>query len=143
MTHLKNASKNEVNVKLLPSPKMEIATASVEKTVKETGKKEDVIALMEKFKPEPPKTAESRIERMKQFEALSTRYGALKDKDNELKTFHAGNDKTNAKIIFKNSQGFEFSIQNSNVIDKLIKAGQEELSILLAEAENEVLTFEI
>ena len=85
----------------------------------------------------------TRIERMKQFEALSTRYGILKSKDNELKTFEAGNDKLGAKVVFKNAQGFEFSVQNSNVIERLIEAGRNELSILLTEAESEVLTFEI
>lgn len=80
---------------------------------------------------------------MKQFEALSTRYNQLKDKSNELKTFQAGNDKLSAKVVFKNAQGFEFTVQNSNVIGKLIEAGEKELSILLNEAENEVLTFEI
>lgn len=106
-------------------------------------KKESLEKVMEKFKPEPIKTAEERINRAKQFEALSTRYNALKEKENELKTFHAGNDKTNAKIVFKNAQGFSFEVQNSNVIDRLTKAAKEELSMLLNEAQNEVLTFEI
>lgn len=106
-------------------------------------KKQSLEKVMEKFKPEPIKTAEERINRAKQFEALSTRYNTLKEKENELKTFHAGNDKTNAKIVFKNAQGFTFEVQNSNVIDRLTKAAKEELSILLNEAQNEVLTFEI
>lgn len=111
--------------------------------VTETEQKEKVLSLIEKFKPEPFKSAEERINRKNQFDALAKRYETLKAKDNELKTFHAGNDKTNAKIIFKNAQGFEFVIQTTNVIDKLTKAAQEELQILLTEAENEVLTFEI
>lgn len=104
-------------------------------------KKEALNALVEKFKPEPPKSAEDRISRMKQFEALSNRYKTLKEKDEELKTFHAGNDKTGAKITFQNAQGFKHEVQNSNVIDRLTQAAKEELSILLAEAENEILTF--
>jgi len=104
-------------------------------------RKEALNKVVEKFKPEPPKTAEERISNMKQFEALSTRYKALKEKDEELKTFHAGNDKTSAKITFQNAQGFKFEVQNSNVIDRLTKSAKEELSILLTEAENEILTF--
>jgi alanyl-tRNA synthetase len=104
-------------------------------------KKEALNALVEKFKPEPPKSAEERISKMKQFEALSNRYKTLKEKDEELKTFHAGNDKTGAKITFQNAQGFRHEVQNSNVIDRLTQAAKEELSILLAEAENEILTF--
>ena len=115
----------------------------VEKTTTEETAKTNVANFLETHKPEAPKSAESRIERMKQFEALSTRYNQLKDKDNELKTFQAGNDKLGAKIIFKNAQGFEFTVQNTNVIEKLVEAGAQELSILKSEAENEVLTFEI
>lgn len=104
--------------------------------------KENVLKLIEKFKSNPP-TAEERINRITQFEALSKRYNLLKEKSNDLKMFEAGNDKTNAKITFKNSQGFEFDIRNSNVIQKLQDAASEELAILLAEADNEVLNFEI
>lgn len=129
------APKKAEEVKGLPSAKNE-KPAVIEK-------KENILKTMEKFKPEPFKSAEDRISRKNQFDALAKRYEQLKEKDNELKTFHAGNDKTSAKIIFKNAQGFEFNIQNSNVIDKLTKAAQEELKILLNEAENEVLTFEI
>lgn len=104
-------------------------------------RKEAIQKMVDKFKPEPPKTAEERISNMKQFEALSNRYKALKEKDEELKTFHAGNDKTSAKITFQNAQGFKFEVQNSNVIERLTKSAQDELSVLLSEAENEILTF--
>lgn len=104
-------------------------------------RKEILNNVMEKFKPEPPKTAEDRISKVKQFEALSSRYKILKQKDEELKTFQAGNDKTSAKISFKNAQGFNFEVQNTSVIERLTKTAQEELSILLNEAENEILTF--
>lgn len=36
-------------------------------------RKEAIQKMVEKFKPEPPKTAEERISNMKQFEALSNR----------------------------------------------------------------------
>jgi hypothetical protein len=132
---VKKEEKSVNNVKLLPIPKQD-KPATVEQ-------KEEVLKMIEKFKPEPILTAEARIERMKQFEALSTRFGALKDKSNELKTYKAGNDKINAKITFQNAQGFKMEVQNSNVIQKLVEAAENELNILLSEAENEVLTFEI
>lgn len=135
MTPTKETLKGAQTVKLLPSPKTEKQT--------EAEQKKDILAQIEKFKPEPPRTAEDRITSIKQFEALSERYKLLKEKDNDLKLFIAGNDKTNAKITFTNGQDFKFDIRNSNVIEKLNKAAQEELSILLKEAENEVLTFQI
>ncbi len=130
---IRQATENE-NVKTLPIAKTAETAAE--------DKKATVLATIEKFKPNPP-TAIERINRIPQFEALSKRFSLLQEKSNELKMFDAGNDKTNAKIIFKNSQGFEFDIRNSNVIEKLKEAAFKELNILLLEAENEVLTFEM
>lgn len=106
-------------------------------------KKTAISAMIEKFVPKIPPTAEERISRIEHFEALSKRFKHLKEKANDLKMFDAGNDKTNAKIALKNSSGFEFSVSNSNVIKKVRDAMEAELNILLAEAENEVLNFEI
>jgi hypothetical protein len=105
--------------------------------------KATVNALIEKFAPKSPPTAEERIGRIQHFEAHSKRFKHLKEKSNDLKMFDAGNDKTNAKIVLKNSAGFEFEVSNSNVIKKVRDAMETELNILLAEAENEVLNFEI
>ena len=109
----------------------------------EEQKKAAAKAMIEKFKPEPPRSADDRIMAIGHFEALSKRYKILKEKANELKMFDAGNDKTNAKISFKNAQGFEFDIRNSTVIEKLKTEAEKELTILLAEAENEILTFQL
>jgi hypothetical protein len=99
--------------------------------------------LIEKFISKTPPTAEERIGRIEHFEALSKRFRLLKEKSNDLKMFDAGNDKTSAKIVLKNSTGFEFSVNNSNVIKKVRDTMEAELNILLSEAENEVLNFEI
>ena len=143
MKTIKEAQKNSASVQKAQEEKKQISAVVAEKAPEVQAEKESILAFLDKHKPEAPKSAESRIERMKQFEALSGRYNHLKAKDNELKTFQAGNDKLGAKVSFKNAQGFEFSVQNSNVIEKLIEAGTKELAILLSEAENEVLTFEI
>jgi len=147
MTQTKTLPKNVGKAEIMPVAKNQNPTENLENTSKakptEEEAKEEVKSILEKYKPEPPKSAESRIESVKQFEALSKRYNALKEKDHDLKMFKAGNDKTGAKVVFKNLQGFEFSVTNSNVIEKLLEAGSRELSILLAEAENEVLTFQI
>jgi hypothetical protein len=134
-----NTVKQEVKAvevaKALPTMK-KVETPVIErKTATET--------LMEKYVPKILPTAEERIGRIEHFEALSKRFRLLKDKSNDLKMFDAGNDKTNAKIILKNSSGFEFSVSNSNVIKKVRDAMEAELNILLTEAENEVLNFEI
>ena len=106
-------------------------------------KKTAIERMIEKVVDKTPPTAEERIGRIEHFEALSKRFKLLKEKSSDLKMFDAGNDRTNAKIILKNSSGFEFSVSNSNVIKKVRDAMEQELNILLAEAENEVLNFEI
>ena len=143
MNAIKEVKKSSNNLEIV-KPANVVKPAEVVKTTStEETAKNNVEKFLEQHKPEAHKSAESRIERMKQFEALSTRYNQLKEKDNQLKTFEAGNDKLSAKVVFKNAQGFEFSANNSTVIEKQIEAGRKELSILLSEAENEVLTFEI
>jgi len=135
MNNVKNALKTAESVQGTQG-------ATTEKTAKEV-KLNALESTLEKFKPEPIKSPEERILRMQQFEALSKRYEVLKKKHHELETFHQGNDRTGAKMALTNSNGFEFSISNSNVIAKLTELAQKELSILLEETKNEVLTFEI
>ena len=125
----------EKTLKLLPPTKSTETPLNDEKAT--------VNALIEKFAPKTPPTAEERIGRIQHFEAHSKRFKHLKEKSNDLKMFDEGNDKTNAKIVLKNSAGFEFEVSNSNVIKKVRDVMETELNILLAEAENEVLNFEI
>ena len=99
--------------------------------------------MIEKLVDKTPPTAKERIGRKALFDEVSKRYEHLESKSNDLKMFDAGNDKINAKIILKNASGFEFSVSNSNVIKKVRDAMEAELNILLSEAENEVLNFEI
>ncbi len=107
----------------------------------EEAKQNLLLAKIEKFKPEPP-TAEGRIQRMKEFQQLSVRFQQLQDKYNDFKMFEAGNDKTAAKVSFKNAQGFEFKVENPTVIEILKNAALHELKILLEETRHEILTFE-
>lgn len=130
-----NEVKEVKNLKLLPPTKTAEATAKAEEA---TAK-----ANIEKFISKMPPTAEERIQRITHFEATSKRYKHLKEKANDLKMFDAGNDKINAKIILQNQAGFNFEVSNSTVIKKVRDAMEAELTILLTEAENEVLNFEI
>jgi hypothetical protein len=135
METLKKEVKAVEVAKALPTLK-KVETPVIErKTATET--------LIEKYVSKTPPTAEERIKRIGQFEALSKRFQHLKDKDNDLKLFVAGNDKMTAKISLENQAGFKFDVRNSNVIDKVLTTMQAELNILLSEAENEVLNFEI
>ena len=101
----------------------------------------DIKRLTQSFAP--IKTAEDRIEKANHFKALAERYKMLKEKENDLKLFKAGNSKINAKITFTNEQGFNFEIKNNLVIEKLVITAQSELNFLLTETYEEVLNFEI
>jgi hypothetical protein len=134
-----NTVKNEVK-------KVEVAKAlptlnKLEPT--EADKNPATMAMIEKFIDKTPPTAKERIGRKALFDEVSKRYEHLENKSNDLKMFHAGNDKITAKIILKNQAGFEFEVSNSNVIKKVTDTMEAELNILLLEAENEVLNFEI
>jgi hypothetical protein len=138
MSTVKQAGKNLKNfetIKLLP-PMTKTEMPEIEQ-------KASIEALIEKFAPKTAPTAKERIGRKALFDEVSKRYEHLENKANDLKMFDAGNDKINAKIILKNHAGFEFEVSNSNVIKKVRDAMEGELNILLAEAENEVLNFEI
>ena len=135
METLKKEVKGVDVAKALPTMK-KVETAVIEP-------KTAIEKMMEKVVDKTPPTAEERIGRIEHFEALSKRFRLLKEKANDLKMFDAGNDKTNAKIVLKNTAGFEFEVSNSNVIKKVRDAMEAELNILLSEAENEVLNFEI
>ena len=138
MEAVKEAQKQSAKVetvKLLPIGKKEEVATEQQKQV--------VRAMVEKFAEKTPPTAEQRIERKGLFEAVAERFSFLKSKSNDLKMFDAGNDKINAKIILQNQAGFKFEVSNSTVIKKVRDAMEAELNILLAEAENEVLNFEI
>lgn len=103
------AQKDVKNVKNVETLKVVPAMVSEEK-------KESIKTTLEKFRPNPAASGRKDF-KDSSFEELSKRYNLLKSKSEDLKMFTAGNDKTNAKIIFKNAQGFEFEIRNSNVIE--------------------------
>lgn len=113
----------------------------VETTAEE--KKASISQTIEKFTSKAPPTAKERIARKSLFDEISKRYEHLENKANDLKMFDAGNDKINAKIVLQNQAGFNFEVTNSTVIKKVRDAMEAELNILLLEAENEVLNFEI
>ena len=82
------AQKMAEEVKSLPSAK--------NGNTAENQKKANILQTIEKFKPEPFKSAQDRISRKNQFDALAKLYEQLKVNYNQLRTFHAGNDTRSA-----------------------------------------------
>lgn len=142
MTAKNTSLNNEVITKNVPviQPSLEKGNEAKPATKEE---KAALDAMIKKFAPVVKPSAEERINRKEQFDALCARFKFLKGKSNDLKLFMAGNDKTNTKIVLKNQSGYEVEVRNSNVIDKVLFAMSTELEILLSDSENEVLNFEV
>ena len=133
--------KEEVKTKISDLADLKTKLQQEEKNQTPNNVDADIKKLTQSFAP--IKTAEDRIEKANHFKALAERYKMLKDKENDLKLFKAGNSKINAKITFTNEQGFNFEIKNNLVIEKLVITAQSELNVLLTETYEEVLNFEI
>lgn len=135
-----NTAKEEIISKVV----VEASTEAEHKTIplhqEQQVTKETVLNTISQFVAPVP-TAEEKIIKVKQFEALSERYQRLKEKSNDLRLFEAGNDQTNAKIMLINSAGFQFEVRNSRVIEKVQNCMQEELDKLLHIAQEKVLNF--
>ena len=142
-TNVKQAEnkKEEVKNKISDLANEKTKLQQVDKNQMPNNVDADIKRLTQSFAP--IKTAEDRIEKANHFKALAERYKMLKEKENDLKLFKAGNSKINAKITFTNEQGFNFEIKNNLVIEKLVITAQSELNFLLTETYEEVLNFEI
>jgi hypothetical protein len=94
---------------------------------------------------EPRKvTAEDRIEKALNFAILTTRFDQLNSKKKELEKFTLASDGlTGLTLDVRSKTNLSFTISNANVIGELLKCAQVKVNELVAQAENDVLTFEI
>jgi len=88
-------------------------------------------------------TASGRIKRLENFQLLAKRHDFLTAKKNELDKFIISSDGTKEKITLKNADGFEFTVSNSLVVEKVVDVISSELAVFIAKSEREVLTFNI
>lgn len=95
-------------------------------------------------KPQPVKTAATRIEKLETLNRLAKAHGHLLSKRRELTNFKAGNDGMNAQVNFSTSVGGELvTVSNAQVIAKLVEVAEAELVALLTKCETEINQFEI
>jgi hypothetical protein len=89
-------------------------------------------------------TAEDRIEKAMNFAILTARFDQLNIKKKELEKFTLASDGlTGLTLDVRNKTNLAFTISNANVIGELLKCAQVKVNELVAQAENDVLTFEI
>ncbi|WP_298119376.1 hypothetical protein [Flavobacterium sp.] len=86
-------------------------------------------------------SAEVRLKRLDQFLILGEKFKFLKTKEDELNKFVLSSDGTKEKISLSNASGFKFEVTNSQTIEKVLKVIQEDLSIFISKADEEVKSF--
>lgn len=88
-------------------------------------------------------TAESRLKKLETFQILAEKHKFLNQKNDDLQKFIASSDGMKEKVVLKNAQGFELSVSNSQVIEKVIYVIKEELQKITDHSEKQVLEFSI
>ena len=117
--------------------KIEKSTKSV--TLEEKQKAKEQINLLLENNSSPDK----RISNLKILNKLSEKVEFLRRKNEEFALFVASMESTANKITIQNSQGFDFSLNNSETLSKVIEVIEKDLDQVTKKAETEFLNFNI
>ena len=117
--------------------KIEKSTKSV--TLEEKQKAKEQINLLLDSNPSPDK----RISNLKILNKLGEKVDFLRRKNEEFSLFVASMESTANKITIQNSQGFDFSLNNSETLSKVIEVIEKDLDQVTKKAEAEFLNFNI
>lgn len=121
----KNVTKIEKNVKSV--------------TLEDKQKAKEQINLLLENNSSPDK----RISNLKILNKLGEKVDFLRRKNEEFSLFVASMESTANKITIQNSQGFDFSLNNSETLTKVIQIIEKDLDQVTKEAETEFLNFNI
>jgi len=88
-------------------------------------------------------TAQSRIQKIKNFEILANKFNFLENKKQELEQFIISNDGTKEKLTLSNVNGYKFEVSNSQVLEKVVELLDAELTTFLEKSEKEILAYSI
>tara|TARA_B100002049_G_C15930806_1_gene312147 strand:+ start:246 stop:644 length:399 start_codon:yes stop_codon:yes gene_type:complete len=88
-------------------------------------------------------TAQSRIQKIKNFEILANKFSFLENKKQELEQFIISNDGTKEKLTLSNVNGYKFEVSNSQVLEKVVELLDTELTTFLEKSEKEILAYSI
>ena len=108
-------------------------------TLEEKQKAKEQINLLLDSNPSPDK----RISNLKILNKLSEKVEFLRRKNEEFALFVASMESTANKITIQNSQGFDFSLNNSETLSKVIEVIEKDLDQVTKKAEAEFLNFNI
>lgn len=88
-------------------------------------------------------TASGRIQKLENFRLLAQKHEFLTQKRNDLDRFIISSDGTKEKVMLKNSEGYEFEVSNSQVIEEVLEVVTKKLDLFIEKSEEEVLAFQI
>ncbi|MEC7784608.1 MAG: hypothetical protein VYB38_14425 [Bacteroidota bacterium] len=88
-------------------------------------------------------TAQSRIQKIKNFEILANKHNFLTNKKQELEQFIISNDGTKEKLSLSNVNGYKFEVSNSQVLEKVVELLDAELTTFLEKSEKDILAYSI
>lgn len=117
--------------------KIEKSVKSV--TLEDKQKAKEQINLLLENNASPDK----RISNLKILNKLGEKVDFLRRKNEEFSLFVASMESTANKITIQNSQGFDFSLNNSETLTKVIQIIEKDLDQVTKEAETEFLNFNI
>ena len=117
------------------------ATKPVVKSANGTSKTEKEIQQAIAKKLPTDFTVQERISRLEHLQMLVQKYGAVKEKENELKTYLLEADGSQEYIIFCSGSDEKMKITNTNILRKLVQVVQNEMKEFREGVENEILSF--
>ncbi|MFP9114295.1 hypothetical protein ACLI1A_10140 [Flavobacterium sp. RHBU_3] len=131
----KNASQTAIAKNTVP--------AITEKATPETVKPAEVVQTTETPVKVLPTTAAERIKASQQFNIISDKYERLVEKRDNLKKFILSNDGTKEKITLSNAAGQLFEVSNTHTIARVLTVINDDLDVVVATAEKQILEFAI
>lgn len=90
-----------------------------------------------------PITPEQRLSGLKVLNKLSEKVEHLRKLTDDFNLFVASSDETACKLTLENSQGFKFSVSNSQTLNRVIELVGKDLDGVSKKAESEFLNFTI
>lgn len=124
---------NKKNAKATPKEK------TTDKEVKKLQIEKDQKEITNILQP----NAKSRISKLETMNILAKKHEKVSAKYDELTNFIASNDGVNASMKFATESNYTFTVQNPQVINKILLVVEEELAQVLENTEKEVLEFKI
>lgn len=92
---------------------------------------------------EPNASPEQRLSKLKVLNEISKKVEYLRKTKEDFDLFLASYDGTSSKVTLENSQGFKFSVSNTQTLSKVFEVIGTDLNAIKEKAEQEFTAFQI